>query len=508
MNRIIFLLILTFFNNNLLGQTTFEKMYGSSNYEEIWDSKLFSDSTVILAGYTGFGNAYFIKANLNGDTIWTKELIDPGLDLIYTIVETNDNGIIAAGRTSSFSVGALDIFLVKLDKNGSVLWRKSIGGIGDDTANEIKQTFDNGFIIVGNTYSFGAGSGNDFYIVKTDSIGNIIWTKTIGNILNDNAYSVFETTNHDIVITGLTTENNNVDVMVARLDQNGLIKWVNKYGGNGDDRGNSIIENNNQELIVNGLYDGDILLMKLDSLGNVIWSKTYGGIASDWGYSVKETKSNNLIFCGYQQLPSFGPEFLIVKTDQSGDTLWAKNYGNNNNQYATNIEENFDNTIFVTGYSQVLSSDYDYFLVKTDSLGRTSCTNRNAPINVNNLSLTAVPKVYTTSSGGSSVVGTQSESAFCNINVLCQSLLAVTEMSKEISVKVYPNPASDIINVIFNNNGFHSLRIINFIGATVYSENLTDKLTCLDVSSLSKGIYLLNISDTNNTMINFKLIIE
>jgi len=71
--------------NYHLGQNTFEKTFGSLNYEEIWDSKILSDSTLILSGYTGFGNALFIKTDLNGDTIWTRELVDPGIDLIYSV---------------------------------------------------------------------------------------------------------------------------------------------------------------------------------------------------------------------------------------------------------------------------------------------------------------------------------------------------------------------------------------------------------------------------------------
>jgi len=495
----------------LQGQTTFEKTYGSSNYEEIWESKILSDSTIVHAGYTKFGNAYFIKTKLNGDTIWTKELVDAGLDLIYSVQETADKGIIAAGRSSSYGSGGLDVYLVKLNKNGNVLWRKAIGGSADESANEIKQTFDMGFVIVGNTYSYGAG-GNDFYIIKTDSLGNILWTKTIGSNLNDNAYSVFETYNKDIVVAGLTTESN-IDVMIARLDKNGTIKWVNKYGNSGDDRANSIIENSNKELIINGHYNGaDILMFKTDSLGAVLWAKSYGGLATDWGYSVKGTKDNNLIFCGYQGgVSSFGNEYLIVKTNQLGDTLWAKNYGGLNSQFATNIEEYSDKSIFVTGYSQIAGSNYDYLIVKTDSLGQTYCTNRNAAITVSVITLNTAAKIYTVSSGGSVSSGSQTINSFCTTSVLCQSPLIYTDVSeknKSNTTKIYPNPTSNLLYLKFNSNDINCINVTNTLGINIFSAVTTDNTFKIDLSANSKGIYLLSITDSIGGKTIHKIILE
>jgi hypothetical protein len=496
--------------NLLLGQPTFEKTYGSSNYEEIWESKLLSDSTIVHAGYTKSGNAYFIKSKLNGDTIWTKELVDAGLDLLYSVQETVDKGIIAAGRSNSFGAGVLDIYLVKLNKNGNVLWRKAIGGSADESANEIKQTFDRGFVIVGNTYSYGSG-GNDFYIVKTDSLGNILWTKTIGGGQNDNAYSVFETYNKDIVVAGLTTESN-IDVMIARLDKNGTIKWVNKYGNAGDDRANSIIENSSKELIINGHYNGqDILLFKTDSLGLVLWAKSYGGLATDWGYSVKNTKDNNLIFCGYQGVPSFLTDYLIVKTDQLGDTLWAKNYGNSNGQFATNLEECYDKSIFITGYSQIAATDYDYLIIRTDSMGRTYCTNRNAAVAVSILTLTSAAKIYTVSNGGSVTAGSQTITSFCNMNVLCQSPLIGTDLSeinKYDPAIIYPNPTSNLLYIRFSLNDTYNISVSNILGTSIYSSFTTDNLFKVHLSDYSKGVYFLSITNSEGSRAIKKIILD
>jgi len=257
-----------------------------------------------------------------------------------------------------------------LNPNGNVEWRKSIGGINDETANDILTTYDNGFVIVRNTKSFGAG-GSDFYIIKTDSSGNILWTKTIGGNLNDNAYSVFETSNKDLIVAGLTTETD-IDILITRLDKNGNIKWANKYGNFGNDRANSILENSNNEIIVCGQYnDQDLLLIKTDSTGNVLWSKIFGNSINAWGYSINTTSENNLLICGQIKLSSMEIKSLIFKTNLNGDTIWTRIYGNELTQFPTHIEQNFDQSIFFTGYTQKTTTDYDFLLVKTDSLGKT-----------------------------------------------------------------------------------------------------------------------------------------
>jgi hypothetical protein len=512
------LILILLLANSLTGQqATFEKIYGSTNYEELWESAVLSNSTIIHAGYTNFGNPYFINTNMMGDTLWTRELVNGGMDLIYTVKETNDKAIIAAGRTSGFGAGALDINLVKINKNGNLLWVKAIGGTGDETANELVETFDKGFVIVGNTYSFGAG-GNDFYIVKTDSLGNILWTKTIGSNLNDNAYSVFETSNKDIVVTGLTTENpgsgNNLDVMVARLDQNGNIKWVKKYGGLNDDRANSIIENNNKELIINGLYNiSDLLLFKTDSMGTVLWSKSYDGGSMDWGRSIKLTQDDKIVMCGYQGVASYATDYLITKVDQLGNIIWAKNYGDANAQYLTNVEESFDKSFIITGYSQRAGSDYDYYIVRTDSNGKTNCTDRTPTLTVTALNLTAIPKTYTVSNGGVLNIGTQSLTSFCTTSIVCENVGSgtITSIQQSINssrVLIFPNPNSGSFQIDIQGDLKNvSLVLRNILGQKVHEQAITKGANYISLS-IEKGIYLFRLTDDENELSVGKLIIN
>ena len=104
-------------------------------------------------------------------TVWQKTYDGSNYDWAYSIQQTKDGGYIVAGETNSFGAGDRDVYIIKLDENGNKVWEKTFGGSGDDYARSIQQTNDGGYIVVGGTNSFGAG-GADVYVIKMDSVGN------------------------------------------------------------------------------------------------------------------------------------------------------------------------------------------------------------------------------------------------------------------------------------------------------------------------------------------------
>jgi hypothetical protein len=128
-----------------------------------------------------------------------------------------------AGETNSFGAGGSDVFLIKTDSLGDTLWTRTYGGSGSDYASSVRQTADGGYVLAGITNSFGAG-GVDFYLVKTDSLGDALWTRTCGGDNHDIAYSVWQTTDGGYIVAGWTMSfgaSNHPDVMVARFDSMG-----------------------------------------------------------------------------------------------------------------------------------------------------------------------------------------------------------------------------------------------------------------------------------------------
>ncbi len=181
-----------------------------------------TDGGFIITGHKNF-IVYLMKTDGNGDSLWTKTFGGIG-DWGFSVQQTTDGGYIITGNITSFGNGGSDVYLIKTDGNGDSLWTKTFGGIGDDYGFSIQQTTDGGYIITGSTISFGNG-GYDVYLIKTDGNGDSLWTKTFGGIGDDWGFSVQQTTDGGYIITGDTESfgNGYKDVYLIKTDGNGNI---------------------------------------------------------------------------------------------------------------------------------------------------------------------------------------------------------------------------------------------------------------------------------------------
>lgn len=165
------------------------------------------DGGYIVVGYTkSLGSSdydvYLIKVDANGNLQWEKTYGGAGFDIGVSVQQTSDCGYIIVGYMGSFGSGGVDIYLIKIDSNGNILWQKTFGGSGYDRGFSVQQTTDGGFIIVGSTNSF--GSGTDVYLIKTDSNGNLQWQKTLGGSAIDWGNFVQQTSDGGYIIVGYT----------------------------------------------------------------------------------------------------------------------------------------------------------------------------------------------------------------------------------------------------------------------------------------------------------------
>ena len=195
----------------------------------------------------------------------------------YSAKQTSDGGFIVAASTNSFGAGGEDAFFFKLDSSGNVVWKKTFGGGGSiDRANTVQQLSDGGFIVAGSTNSFGA-TGVDLLLLRLDSLGMIQWKKTFGGTGTEEAYSVQQTSDGGIILTGVTNSfgAGGADAHLIKLDSSGNIVWKKTFGGGGNDWANSVQQTSDGGFIVAGITysfgagSGDVLLLKLDSSGNI-----------------------------------------------------------------------------------------------------------------------------------------------------------------------------------------------------------------------------------------------
>lgn len=188
-----------------------------------------------------------IKLNSNGNVEWNKNysgfynngIFSTFSSLSSDVQPTFDGGFIIVGSTNLFGSGFNDIYLVKTDSIGNYLWSKTYGSSGNEGAIKIKQTSDGGFIIVGSTNSFGVGQ-YDLYIIKTDSLGNLIWSKTYGGWQTDNAHDII-IVNDGYVISGVTMSWNYYNLFALKINDQGDKIWENSYGDEND--GKAIVLN-------------------------------------------------------------------------------------------------------------------------------------------------------------------------------------------------------------------------------------------------------------------------
>ena len=273
------------------------------------------------------GNRYSIITNpvFSGSGEFSKTFGGSSGDSGDCVQQTTDGGYIIAGLTYSFGAGDCDIWLIKTDSNGNEIWNKTYGGSNIDWSRSVQQTNDGGYILTGVTLSF--DDDGDVWLIKTDSAGNMMWNKTFGLIdYCDVGHSVQQTTDGGYVITGSTGPLSDGSVWLIKTDSDGNEIWNKTLGGTGHEDGICVRQTTDGGYIITGEKEtsdarfGDVWLIKTDSDGNKMWDKTFGGLYSDLGMCVQQTSDGGYIITGYTELYGGGGACLI-KPDSDGNKM-------------------------------------------------------------------------------------------------------------------------------------------------------------------------------------------
>ena len=338
-------------------------------------------------------NAYATNHVDDGDSPivdWSRTYGAAGIDVGLSMQRTKEGGYVIAGYTDSFSAGNYDVYLLKTDSDGNLIWNKTYGGAHSDLGHSVQETSDGGYVIAGYTRSFG-NKDDDVYLVRVDSEGNELWSRTYGiqgaTNNNERGHSVQQTNDGGYIIAGETNssdrgEKDLYDVYIVKPDSEGNLIWNKTYGGDRSDEGHSVLETSDGGYVIAGETSSfgeratDVYLIKIDSEGNEIWSRTYGDIEGyERGYSVQETSDGGYIVAGMSwPLEQQNPDFYLLKADSDGNELWSRSYtGPDSNwswDWGRSVLETGEGGYILIGetYSEV-ERDQDVLLVKTDSLG-------------------------------------------------------------------------------------------------------------------------------------------
>ena len=207
--------------------------------------------------------------------MWTRTFGGNSRDNANSVIETSDQGYLIAGSTRSYGVGNDDCWLVKTDFHGDTLWTRTFGGNSRDNANSVIETSDQSYLIAGRTESYGAGD-DDYWLVKTDFQGDTLWTRTYGGSEDESVSVVIETSDQGYLLAGRTESYGagDDDYWLVKTDTHGDIIWTQTYGGSEDELVSAIIETSDQGYLLAGsttsfgVLTGNAWLIKTDSQGN------------------------------------------------------------------------------------------------------------------------------------------------------------------------------------------------------------------------------------------------
>ncbi len=459
--------------------TLWTRTYGGAEGDGGSSVQQTTDGGYIIAGGTssygaGYSDVYLIKTDKHGNTIWTKTYGGTSYDGGDLVQQTSDGGYIICGFTYSFGAGNGDVYLIKTDSNGDTLWTRTYGGTGRDEGSSVQQTSDGGYIVCGYTYSFGAGV-NDVYLIRTDLNGDTLWTKTYGGTGIDGGDLVQQTMDGGYIIIGWTTSFGNTGkIYLIKTNANGDTIWTQRYdGAYGTVSESGQITSDEGYIIVgethpNGLEATDVYLIKTDKHGDSLWAKTYGEIYSlDYGLSVCETYDSGYIIAGQTYLFDPYGDVYLIKTDVNGDTLWTKTYGGAEGDAGYSVQQTSDGGYIIAGGTVSFGAgNGDVYLIKVLPEG-------------------AIPQAWINPSSFS---------------------VALHQEGSRIEPLVIGNSGNGLLTWSINENPEVNWLTEDTISGSVYPEDSVSISLTFDATGLSQGLYfdtlVMSTNDTNNPTIN------
>ena len=466
---------------------------------------------------------FVAKYDSSGNVLWAKKFGSVGDEDGNAIaVDDSENVYIAGDYAShylSFGTTTLtnttnnsntDVFFVKLDKNGNVIWAKSIGSTGLEFAKSIAIDtsgnvylcgyFDSPTLNIGNDALSNSG-GDDIFLAKYDANGNVLWAKKAGGSNEDVALSMAVDPKENVYITGdftstsisfdtinltSTSTNGHANLFIAKYDKSGnliLAKSAGCIGSTGWVQATTVGVDTSQNMYVSGWfgynnfnigsstlnYAGlyDIFFIKYDKNGNVIWAKGAGGSDVDQPYSITVDDDGNSYLGGSFQSSSitFGnitlnnPGIFLTKYDPNGNVLWAKgDVGYNSSDNIISVKLSSSRNIYITGNFSDTTFILDNFTIQNPGEVGIFIAKSNISLN------------------------------------------GINEIFKSNTVHIYPNPAKDNLTIETNSTKEQRLEIINLLGQTVYTSSINKK-AIVNTSAYPCGVYIIKLYTDKETAV-------
>lgn len=463
------------------------------------------------------------------------------------MAKTNNGGFILVGTTWSNNGDVSGVhnsgdgWIVKVDSFGSIEWEKSLGGSEYDIFNCVIPLENEGYLLAGSSESNdGDVSGHhgtpgykkDFWVVKLDSLANIIWQKSYGGTGSERLKSIIETIDNGYMLVGESDSEDgdisdyNGGLWVVKIDSVGGLEWEKSYGSGSAEGAVSVVQDSSGNYIYLGYQNEDYYVIKTNSTGAILWEKHYGGSyleqpseiikSHDSGFLiVGDSKSTDEDITGNES----GQDIWVIKIDSSGNLLWQNSFGGSNGDNGYSITQTSDGGYAVTGQSSSDDEDlienlgyYDFWTIKIDSIGqliwqisfggsegeRGKCI---IPLDDGKLILAGE-----TDSQNGDVINNHGKRDFWLIKIDGFQNFDVAEINNQ-KFNLYPNPTEGLVNLQMNQSGNVNLIITNSHGQVLYDNKTFNSSDKIDLTNYTKGYYFITITSElfNKTEVIIKL---
>ncbi len=354
--------------------------YGSSQQDGGESIVLDDNGCLTVTGFKTLSNlkdVLLMKTDTSGNEIWSRTFNIGLNDWGRSMEKTEDGGYIITGMTE-VTAQIYDPFLIKTDSAGNMIWHRSYDfGLGaDDRGHAVWQTSDGGYIIAGQTRIFhGPFANYDMYVIKTDANGNVQWSKTFFREEdgNDVALGVQQLSDGGYIIGGFT-QSSVWACYIIRTDSLGNALWSNVYPGSWQSECYDIMSTPDGGFILTGTEssfetDTDLLITKLNADGDLVWKKIYGTEDGEMGQSIQRLQDGGFIIAGMNSHGAGSYDMYVVRTNSSGDSLWSNTIGGAGDDRAFGVAASQNGNYYVTGFSWSFGSgNGDVYLVKISDL--------------------------------------------------------------------------------------------------------------------------------------------
>lgn len=456
---------------------TFERIFGDEENNKMNSVQQTSDGGYILGGSTvlpkeDFTDMYIVKTDALGKIEWETVVGDDETEDVSKILQTSDGGYLAFGKTDSEGGGKFDFYLVKLNAAGDVVWDKTYGGNRDEKSADMIETSDGNYFLLGNTLSFGDGLNSDVYLIKINGEGTELWSTRYGGPSGDSG-----------------------DKIVATQDGNySILASTASFGAGGF----------------------DIWLIKIDGVGGELWNKTFGGSEDEEGNGLTELPDASLVMVGFTRTFGAGAkDVYIIKTDASGNEIWNQVNGSNFQDVATNVVSEVDGIIYTATFSTTSERSTE-LIIKIDFNGNEVWESQ---INGGASDLALNSEQHLIVAGSTGRYGNDSEVYFLNVNQL-GDITDMDDQPTETPVNFnlnnnYPNPFNNQTNISFQlfQAEHVELSIYNIMGQKIMTL-ISDKYSAgthsigFNSDGLASGVYFYQLKTNTGMMVKQMMLLK